>query len=108
MLGRRIAFLRHCRGISQAALAAKLNISASTLGMYEQGRRSPPSDILISLAGFFHVSTDYLLTGHFYSQKDWEYLGKSLQSCVFNPFCSNFLSVDDQVLVLVVHLQGGP
>ena len=51
MLGERIAFLRGKQGLSQAELARRLNISPSAVGMYEQGRREPPVDILISLAG---------------------------------------------------------
>ena len=62
-MGNRIAFLRHKKGLSQAALGRKLGLSASAIGMYEQGRREPPVSILISLAKEFGVTTDYLLTG---------------------------------------------
>ena len=63
MLGTRIASLRQGRGLSQAELARKLNISTSTVGMYEQGRREPSVDTLIALAREFGVSLDYLLSG---------------------------------------------
>lgn len=63
MVSRRIYFLRHKAGMSQAKLADKLNISASALGMYEQGRRMPGIDILIRLSTIFDVSLDYLVTG---------------------------------------------
>lgn len=63
MLGARIAALRHGVGWSQAELAQKLQISASTVGMYEQGRREPAAELLVRLAALFHVSVDYLLTG---------------------------------------------
>ena len=49
-MGNRIAQLRHKKGLSQAALGRKLGLSASAIGMYEQGRREPSSSILISLA----------------------------------------------------------
>ena len=62
-MGNRIAQLRHKKGLSQAALGRKLGLSASAIGMYEQGRREPSSSILISLAKEFGVTTDYLLTG---------------------------------------------
>ena len=39
MLGQRIAMLRKQNGYSQAELAARLQISSSSVGMYEQGRR---------------------------------------------------------------------
>ena len=63
MLGTRIAALRKRTGMSQAELAKRLRISASAVGMYEQGRREPGADMLVALAEAFGVSTDYLLTG---------------------------------------------
>lgn len=63
MLGLRIAALRRHAGLSQAELAAQLQISPSAMGMYEQGRREPSSQTLVALARMFGVSTDYLLTG---------------------------------------------
>ena len=63
MLGTRIASLRQGRGLSQAELARKLNISTSAVGMYEQGRREPSVDTLIALGKEFGVSLDYLLSG---------------------------------------------
>ena len=63
MLGARIAALRKESGLSQAELAEKLQISASSMGMYEQGRREPSGQMLVSLAQTLGVTTDYLLTG---------------------------------------------
>lgn len=63
MLGQRIAMLRKQQGFSQAELAARLKISASAVGMYEQGRREPSAATLVAMAEAFQVSTDYLLTG---------------------------------------------
>lgn len=63
MLGTRIASLRQSCGLSQAELAQRLHISASAVGMYEQGRREPSVDILIALSRIFGVSLDYLLSG---------------------------------------------
>ena len=63
MLGSRIAALRRHAGLSQAELAAQLQISPSAIGMYEQGRREPSTQTLVTLARIFEVSTDYLLTG---------------------------------------------
>ena len=61
MLGPRIAELRHRAGLTQAALANRLNISTSALGMYEQGRRTPSASILVALANELGVTTDALL-----------------------------------------------
>ena len=64
MLGARIAVLRHSRGLSQAQMARNLGISPSAMGMYEQGRREPPLELVVAMARFYGVSTDYLLTGN--------------------------------------------
>ena len=63
MLGERIAALRRTRGMSQANLAGRLGISASAMGMYEQGRREPSLQTVVDLARELEVSTDFLLTG---------------------------------------------
>ena len=63
MLNIRLAFLRIGKGWSQAELARRIGVSASAVGMYEQGRREPSLSIVVQLAREFGVSTDYLLTG---------------------------------------------
>lgn len=70
MLGVRIAALRRQRGMSQQALARAICVSASAVGMYEQGRREPSLDRLVAIADVFEVSTDYLLTGVPHTQAD--------------------------------------
>lgn len=63
MLGTRIAALRREAGMNQAQLAQQLQISPSTVGMYEQGRREPSVQTLVAMARVFGVTVDYLLTG---------------------------------------------
>ncbi len=63
MLGARIAALRQRAGLSQSDLASKLMISPSTVGMYEQGRREPSLNTLVSMSEIFDVSVDYLVSG---------------------------------------------
>lgn len=53
--------LRLSHGLTQVQMANKLNISPSAIGMYEQGRRKPDSDMLTKICRVFNVSTDYLL-----------------------------------------------
>lgn len=60
---RRIIMLRKHAQMSQAQLAEALHVSASTIGMYEQGRRVPGLDILIRMSQAFGVSLDYLIMG---------------------------------------------
>lgn len=61
MLGERIKELRDEKNISQKELASFLGVSPSTIGMYEQDRRTPDSEMILKLADFFDVTTDYLL-----------------------------------------------
>ena len=63
MLGARIAALRRDAGWSQAELGKRLQVSASAVGMYEQGRREPSADTIVALSEIFQVTTDYLLKG---------------------------------------------
>lgn len=63
MIGFRIAALRKRMGLSQEQLAKRINVCASTIGMYEQGRREPSARILADLAKVLEVSLDYLITG---------------------------------------------
>ena len=63
MLGARISLLRKRTGLSQRALAAALEVSPSAVGMYEQQRRIPSTELLVKMARLFEVSTDFLLTG---------------------------------------------
>ena len=72
MLGQRIRALRREQGLSQAELADRLGISASTMGMYEQGRREPALAMVICLARELNVTTDFLLTGRISEVMDEE------------------------------------
>ena len=80
MLGARIAALRRQAGFSQAELAAKLRISASAVGMYEQGRREPSADLLVAMAEVFGVSVDYLLTGNPRSERELQTADRTVLS----------------------------
>lgn len=53
--------LREDNDITRKDLATILNISVSTLGMYEQGRREPNIDMLIKIADYFNVPLDFLV-----------------------------------------------
>ena len=53
--------LRISYNLTQDDLAKQLQISRSTIGMYEKGAREPDFDALELIADFFNVDTDYLL-----------------------------------------------
>lgn len=61
MFGERLKELRRNNKLTQQELANKLKVSASTVGMYEQGRRSPDTGTLNQVAEYFDVSVDWLL-----------------------------------------------
>lgn len=61
MLGDIICKLRKQKDFSQSYLGEMLNLSASTIGMYEQNRRLPDIDVIVNLCKLFSVSSDYLL-----------------------------------------------
>lgn len=61
MLNEKIRQLRMERGITQKELAARLRMSASAVGMYEQGRRVPDSRMLRRIASALDCSADELL-----------------------------------------------
>ena len=69
--------LREDRDISRKDLAMVLNISVSTLGMYEQGRREPNIDMLIKIANYFDVSIDFLV-GRSFKNENNEMLTEAL------------------------------
>lgn len=57
----RIRELREDRDLTQRELAAVLNCSRQVYSNYELGQRDIPTDVLIRLARFYGVSTDYIL-----------------------------------------------
>ena len=72
-MAKRIRDLRKAQGLTQSELAARLGVSASAVGMYEQGRREPDSTILLRLCSIFDVSVDGSAVGYSICK---EYKGK--------------------------------
>ncbi len=61
MLGTRIQELRKARNISQVDLAKALNVTKQSVSNWENSNIQPSIDMLVRLAEYFSVSTDYLL-----------------------------------------------
>ncbi len=59
--GEILAMLREDNDLSRKDFAKILNISYSNLSKYETDERFPSYDILLKIADYFDVSTDYLL-----------------------------------------------
>lgn len=58
---KRIRELREDHDKTQRELAAVLHCSQQVYSNYELGQRDIPTDILIKLARYYNVTTDYLL-----------------------------------------------
>lgn len=57
----RLKNLREDKDMSCAKLARELGISERVMRYYENGEHTMPLEILVKIADYFHVSTDYIL-----------------------------------------------
>ena len=69
MFAYRFKSLRLKHDLSQQKLADELNISKSSVSMYERGQREPDFETLKSIANFFNVDMNYLI-GYSDNHKD--------------------------------------
>lgn len=65
----RLKDLRLKMGLSQQALADKLNVSQQTICKYENNTNEPNIDMLEAMADIFDVSVDYLIGYSSYAHK---------------------------------------
>lgn len=103
MLGKRIAYLRKKRNLSQYELAERLGFSRGKLANYEQGSRQPDYDTLRIIADFFDVSVEYLLYGEakqdklpVLSEKDEKDIAKKLESILSSMDSDTGLAFDGE------------
>ena len=61
MFGDVIKHLRQSYNLNQVQLAQKLNVSKQTVSNWENNNILPSIEMLIKIAKYFSVSTDYLL-----------------------------------------------
>ena len=61
MFGDVIKKLRTAHNLNQVQLAGKLNVSKQTVSNWENNNILPSIEMLVKIAQFFMVSTDYLL-----------------------------------------------
>lgn len=60
-VGTRLRELRSIKGVSQDTVSLSVGISRVALTRYENGDRTPTTDIATRLAEYYGVSVDYLL-----------------------------------------------
>ena len=61
MYYRRLRDLREDRDLRQVDIAKALNCSQVCYSRYESGKRDLPTEMLVKLADYYDVSTDYIL-----------------------------------------------
>lgn len=60
MFNQRLKQLRESKGLTQSQLAEELSIGRASISNYELGSRTPDLDVLVKIADYFEVTTDYL------------------------------------------------
>ncbi len=60
-IGTNLKLLREEMKLTQRQLGVKLGVCNQTVSFWENGSREPDLDMLVKIAGYFGVSTDYLL-----------------------------------------------
>lgn len=61
MFANRLRFLRQTKGLNQVQLAQKLGVKKQSVSNWENDNIMPSIEMLIKIADYFTVSTDYLL-----------------------------------------------
>lgn len=61
MLGEQIKRLRMCKGLTQVELAKIFGVTKQSVSNWENENIMPSIDLLVKIAKFFSVSTDYIL-----------------------------------------------
>lgn len=60
-VGSRLREMRDKRGLTQRALAERINKSVSAISGYESNVQTPPTDVLISISQALHVPITYFV-----------------------------------------------
>ena len=58
---KRVYDLREDSDLTQKSIAEYLDVHPNVYRRYEKGKRDFPLELIIKLADYYHVSTDYLL-----------------------------------------------
>lgn len=61
MFAERIRYLRQSKELNQVQLAEKLGVTKQSVSNWENDNIMPSVEMLVRIADFFHVTTDYLL-----------------------------------------------
>ncbi len=61
--------IRKLKNLNQQKVALDLNISREALSYYENGKREPSLNLLLTMSKYFNVSINYLITGEEFIKK---------------------------------------
>ena len=61
--------IRKKKGYSQLKVALDLNITREALSYYENGKRNPDLEMLVTFSKYYKKSIDYLITGKEYTNE---------------------------------------
>ncbi|MDL2248744.1 helix-turn-helix domain-containing protein [Tyzzerella sp. OttesenSCG-928-J15] len=61
IFSQRLKELRKARNVKQTDVAEYLGVQPRTIRFYESGTNEPSFELVVKLADFYDVSTDYLL-----------------------------------------------
>lgn len=79
IVNQNLRFIRGKEGLTQREFAERLGLKQATLGAYEEGRATPPLNILTDIARLFKVSLDNLIGADLTTlpEKSWRLSGKA-------------------------------
>ncbi|MCP4884691.1 MAG: helix-turn-helix transcriptional regulator, partial [Flavobacteriales bacterium] len=78
-----IKHLRELKKHTQEFFANELNISRERVASYEQGRSSPPVEILIELSNYFNLPIDILIKNDLSKAEDASFIHIGNQRILF-------------------------
>ncbi len=61
--------IRKKKNLNQLKVALDLSVSREALSLYENGKRNPSLEMLLTFSNYFNVSIDYLITGKEFCKK---------------------------------------
>ncbi|HEU5145551.1 MAG TPA: XRE family transcriptional regulator [Chryseosolibacter sp.] len=78
IVNRNFRFLRSKESLTQREFAERLGLKQATVGAYEEGRATPPLNVLSDLSRLFKVSVDNLISADLSTlpEKSWRMSGK--------------------------------
>lgn len=78
-----IKHLRELKNLTQEYFASELNISRERVASYEQGRSSPPVEILIEFSNYFNLPIDVLIKNDLTGTADTSFIKIGNQRILF-------------------------